>query len=517
MKNGITLLALILSISFSLTAQNEYWVYFTDKNEVEFNPYTFFDKKAIDRRINHKIDLYNISDYPVNENYLDAVASSVEATEIISRWFNAVSVFAYDDQIASMLQFPFVKHVEQIYSSNGTLALFKDTAALVEIDKLLKEQTTSMEGDLFESNHVSGKGVRVAVFDNGFKLVDKHKAFEHLRNNNKIIKTYDFIKRDDFVYDYGTHGRATLSCICGVYEGTRIGLASDIEVMLARTEYTKREPFSEEKYWLAAAEWADKNGADIISSSLGYTHHRYFISDMDGKTSLVTRAANMAASKGMLVVNSMGNEGAGKWEYMGAPADADSVLSIGAVHPNTYYHTSFSSFGPTSDKRLKPNVTAFGHVKAAGSKGLTKTQGTSFSCPLVAGFAACVLQLNPKMTNMELFHAIEKSGNLYPYFDYAHGYGIPQASYFLETEGESEKTIRIEEKEDELIIIILNEQLNTEHNYLYYHVANEKGYLDKYAVIEVYQKEALKLDRNSFGKGQILRVHYDGNTIEYKL
>ncbi len=517
MKIKNLFILLMATICFTSTyGQQEYWVFFTDKANVEFNPYTYFDAKAIDRRIKNNIDLHHISDFPVNDNYLSEVAHLVEQTEIVSRWFNAVSVFASDDQIKHVTLLPFVDRVELMYASEGRVANFEDTITTEVTDILLKEQLTSMGGDLFTKNEVTGKGVRVAVLDNGFKLVDQHAAFDHLRANNRIINTYDFIKKDDFVYDYGTHGRATLSCICGIYNGKKIGLASDVEVLLARTEYTKREPFAEEKFWLAAAEWADKNGADIISSSLGYTHHRYFTKDMDGKTSYVTRAANMAASKGILVVNSMGNEGAGNWEYMGAPADADSVLSIGAVNDKTYYHTSFSSFGPTSDKRLKPNVTAFGHVKAAGSKGLTKTQGTSFSCPLVSGFAACALQLNPDLKTMELFHKIEQSANLYPYFDYAHGYGIPQASFFLPTEKEAQETFRLDVREDEIVAVVLDTKINPEHNYLYYHIENNKGYLDKYAVIEVYQKEAFKFKKSDFSEGQILRVHYDGNTIEYK-
>ncbi len=189
----------------------------------------------------------------------------------------------------------------------------------------------------------------------------------------------------------------------------KMGLATEAEFLLARTE-VNTEPFSEEENWLAAAEWADKNGADIISSSLGYTLPRYFQYQMDGKSTLVARAATMAFEKGILVVNAMGNDGAGKWFVVGTPADAEEVLSVGGVDPFTNVHISFSSFGPTADGRMKPNVCAAGQALVASPKRITKAYGTSFATPLVTGFAACVLQLNPDFTVQELKTNIEQSG-----------------------------------------------------------------------------------------------------------
>ena len=199
------------------------------------------------------------------------------------------------------------------------------------------------------------------------------------------------------------------------------------------------EPFKEEVWWQQAVEWADKNGAMIISSSLGYGKDRYYTRDMDG-TSYVARAANMAARKGMLVVNSAGNEADdSSWQYIITPSDADSVLCIGGItHSLTdYEHISFASFGPSADGRQKPNLCAIAHVKAAAPKhdsAYSDVYGTSFSCPLVAGFAACAWQTQRGMTNMQLFDALQRSGDLYPYCDYAFGYGVPQASYFVNHE-----------------------------------------------------------------------------------
>lgn len=167
-------------------------------------------------------------------------------------------------------------------------------------------------------------------------------------------------------------------------------MASNAEFLLARTE-VNAEPFAEEEWWLAAAEWAGKNGAHIINSSLGYTYHRYFPEQMDRKTSLVARAANMAASKGIIVVNAMGNDGDNSWKAVGTPADADTVLSVGSVDPYKEYKINFSSFGPTVDGRMKPNVTNSGFAAVAVKKDkLGNAHGTSFASPLISGFVACI-------------------------------------------------------------------------------------------------------------------------------
>jgi len=270
----------------------------------------------------------------------------------------------------------------------------------------------------------------------------------------------------------------------------------------------------------AAAEWADKNGADIINSSLGYTENRYFTSDMNGKTSLVARAANMAAKKGMLVLNAAGNDGSGKWKYQGTPADADSVLSIGGIDFDSDFHISFSSYGPTSDKRMKPNICALGVAMVAGRKGIEKAYGTSFASPLATGFAACAWQTKRKATNMEMFRELEMSGELYPYFDYAHGYGVPQASFFVNAEaGPSKATFEMTTSGDDILVEIDKEQTDLEGedsgSLLFYHIENSKGYLDKYYVVSVYQYNVLRFNAADYKKGSLLRIHYKGFTKSY--
>ncbi len=512
--NFTGVLILLYTISSPVFSQNKYLVEFTDKDGVEFNPYEYFDAKAIERRIVNQVPINHFTDWPVKEEYTEILGPMVYEAGFASRWLNAQVVKAYPYQIESIRVLPFVKNIRTL-NHTAIIADFDETLeSAMNSDDLVVAQTESMQGNLFGEKGIRGLGVRIAVFDIGFNQVDKHSAFKHIRDDGRLIKTWDFIEENEDVYTDGSHGRSVLSCIGGFYDGKKIGLATEAEFLLARTEYKKKEPFAEEEFWLAAAEWADKNGAQIINSSLGYTHHRYFPKEMDGQTSLVSQAARMAVRKGILVVNSMGNEGAGEWKVVVTPADVDSVLSIGGINPNTGYHTNFSSYGPSADYSQKPNVSAFGHVVAASSAGLQQTQGTSFSSPLVAGFAACVLSANPDLKVMELYREIEKSSSLYPYYDYAHGYGIPQASYFLSKEKEDHQYVKLTTKNDTIVVEVDKALVEAEKALLYYHIENSNGVLSKYAVIGIQQKDVLSFSKKEFKRGQKLRIHVYGQTIE---
>ena len=433
---------LILFVFSNATAQNKFWVSFFDKANVTFEPLAYFDNRTIVQRLEQGISINDSSDFPVNPNYLFRVMEVADSVSVISRWLNGVAVFATPDEIKTISKFSFVKCIEPMTSQ--LLISSKISNPIFKIDKdkkaLLHFQTQRMQGDTFIAHGFDGKGLRIAVFDVGFPGVDKHPAFAHLREGKQIVDTYDFVKQTENVYGGHWHGTATLSCIGGKIELINIGLATGAEFLLARTERTMSERYSEEENWLAAAEWADRLGANIISSSLGYTNRRYFNNQMDGKTSLVARAATIAASKGILVVNSAGNEGGNSWHTIVTPSDADSVLTVGGTGPESDMHIYFSSFGPTSDGRLKPNVCAVAIAVAAKSKRITEVTGTSFSAPLVAGFAACAWQSHRKWSNMDLFNSIEKSSHLYPYFDYAHGFGIPQAGKIISGNKTAEPT-----------------------------------------------------------------------------
>lgn len=546
---GILLRAVFLTgLFFSLitgawTQSLKYYVYFSDKEGVEFHPYQYFDPKAIQRRKKAGISLDQPSDRPVNKHYLKEVAQRVDSVKMVSRWLNMAVVFSRED-ISFLEKRSFVKKVHRppVVKSH----VCRDGNSLLtglsrKNQALLKLQTRRMEGELFDKNRIDGSGLRIAVFDAGFSDYKQHPAFTHLHENEKIIKTYDFVRDKEDVDRASSHGTMVLSCIAGKADSIDIGLATGAEFLLARTERVVWEFKSEEENWLAAAEWADRNGADIISSSLGYGYHRYFPGEMDGHTSLVSKAARWAVRKGMLVVNSAGNEGGKNWRYIITPSDVDSVMAVGGTNPEKDVRISFSSYGPSAQKHLiKPNVCAFGKVIAAAGSGLTVTIGTSFSAPLVSGFAACAWQSKPELTNMELFGQIQESAHLYPYFDYAHGYGIPQAGYFLDNEPEIPPTFYFRDKGSELVIELDDkitksfsgsEQDTSDNKHgmtgehkseipkhipknLYYHIEAPGGELVKYAVIRPEGKDALTFDPGNFEKGSILRVHFEGYTGE---
>lgn len=504
---------ILFSIPMLLDAQQGYWIYFTDKNNVTSDAETYFDQKAKDKKGFNANDFTNL---PVNETYAKLIEINVDELIYTCRWFNATAVYAGEIQIEKIKMLPFVAHIDGPYFKEEiTPMVFSFDESLSDSDStLMINQLKSLQADAFISKGLDGKGVRIAIFDVGFPDADKNPAFEKIRNEGRLIDTWDFTKKKKDVFYGKSHGTDVWSCIAGNVNGKQTGLATGAEFLLAKTEIAS-EPFREEVWWLAAAEWAHKNGADIINSSLGYTYHRYFTWDMDGKTSLVTRAANMAASKGILVVNAAGNEGSEEWHTIGAPADADSVLSIGGIDPDLGYHIDFSSYGPTADKRMKPNVSAFGKAMVSGKEGFREANGTSFASPLVAGFAACALQAHPEYDNMQLFRAIEKSGNLYPYFDYAHGYGIPQAEKILNAPSVevAEPTFTIEVSNDTLHVNLLSVDPEAK-DYFYYNLTNALNVITKYFVLSATEKKVLSIPLWELN-WLTVNMHYKGYTQSY--
>ncbi|MGD0711239.1 MAG: S8 family serine peptidase [Bacteroidales bacterium] len=521
-KLFLILLLFFIGVALVSAQNNKYWVFLKNKKNITFDPYKYFDKKTIERRLQYGIPLIDSTDFPLNDDYVHAISELVDSVSNPSRWFNAISVYASVSEIEEVKKLPEVRSVEKMEAVaipaeyDNTYLNPKDSTLLASLPK----QTARMGGNLFQEKGIDGKGIRIAIFDGGFPTVDTNPAFEQVRKDGRIIKTWDFVKNKEFVYSWMSHGTMVMSCICGIINGKKIGLATGAEFLLARTE-VRREPYFEEDNWLAAVEWADKNGADIISSSLGYTYQRYFPNQMDGKTALVTRAANLAAKKGILVINAVGNDGDNKWKIIAAPADADSALSVGGINPLTEYHFSFSSFGPTWDKRMKPNVSAYAHVIAAGKDKLQAVEGTSFACPLIAGFAACAWQINRGLNNMQIFNSIEESGDLFPYFDYAHGYGVPQASYFTEHKMTvPDKTFEFVDDDDYVKVVVTQEYMDNKEKgsakYLYYNIQNTDGTLKEYNVILVLQNDVLTLTKSNFKKGQKLNVHLGNFNRSYQ-
>lgn len=486
-----TVLFLILTCSLlAARAQQTYWVFLTDKAGTTFDPYAYFDAKAIERYAQVGADLFDPTNYPVSPAYEQGIAALADQVVGSSRWLNAVGVEATPSQVQAIQALPYVLRVEPIMSRMQHAEAHIDATSdddISAIDSSLDIQLQRMQGGLFRQAGIDGHGIRIAVFDGGFPRVNTHDAFAHLRNDHRILHTWNFPNRKEDVYGWNSHGTMTLSCIAGRKGNTDIGLATGAEFLLARTEI-ESEPFKEEIWWMQAVEWADKYGANIISSSLGYGKDRYYTNQMDG-TSYVARAANLAARKGILVVNSAGNEADDNtWMYIITPSDADSVLCIGGIERTLteYNHISFASVGPSADGRQKPNLCAFGHAMAAATgsdHAYNLVYGTSFSCPLVAGFAACAWQASPGLTNMQLFDALQRSADLYPYCDYTFGYGVPQASYFVGQAKAAVPTFRFEEVDPTTVKMhILAPIQNTN---LFYKNVEQDGHIDRYGRLQL--------------------------------
>ena len=516
-------------------------VYFTDKQGQTIDPYTFYHPNAIDRRLKNNIPLVRFSDIPVSTNYVNQINTICDSISMVSRWLNLAIVWTDEVGIEKLNQLAFVSKVEIIESSRMNLcsivikdSIKSDNTLSIEDEKLLHFQTDRMKRKIFHDNGIKGKGIRIAVFDAGFTDVDVHDAFKHLT----IEKTYDFVANKEDVYGHSTHGTGVLSCIGGLYNDVPIGFATEATFLLARTERNYSEFRSEEENWLAAAEWADINGADLINSSLGYTKKRYFVEDMNGKVSLASKAAQFAFRKGMVVVNAAGNDGYTSWKYIGAPADADSVIAVGGIDPYTDLRISFSSYGPSADGRIKPEVSALGMVVLATKKNQYQVSyGTSFASPLVCGFVACFMQRNPQMSNKDVYSRIVETGSLYPYFDYAHGFGIPQADKGsalpnLMPQIAALPNITLTEKESQLELQLTKYYFEYnkdtaavfEKN-IYYHIQSPDGVLTQYKVLKFDQKYFNKNDKElpkidlvntkMLQANTIVRVHFEGFTASY--
>ncbi|MBT9392460.1 S8 family serine peptidase [Hymenobacter sp. NST-14] len=539
-----------------------YWVTFRDKAGQQFRPAAYFSPAAQARRRRQHLPAADSTDFPVRPDYLARVRAATDSVTLVSRWFNAVACRATPAQAARLRALPGVRSVQE-WAVRPLLPADRSAAAaaapLSAADRTLaRQQTAALGAADFRRAGLTGQGLRIAIFDVGFSGTDRHPAFARLRRRGAIVATYDFLRRTSNVYQGGTHGTQVLSCIAGrLPDSTALGLAPDAEFLLARTEQMHREKYAEEEAWLAAAEWADRNGADIINSSLGYTDRRYFPEQMDGRTSLVARAAELAVRKGMLVVNAAGNAGDDpQWHTVGTPADGDSVLAVGGIDPLTFLHLDFSSYGPAPGGRLKPNVAAFGVAITAVPGGYNRTEGTSFASPLVAGFAACVWQQQRSLTVMELFGRLQESGSLYPYFDYAHGYGLPRATFFTAPAANraavptfdfvrADSVVRVVIRPAAAFVPARTLPLYADSvlavasgppaapvgggpdeapvpvpeppAYVYWQLLAPDNQVLRYEVLEVSQRAVLQLPTPELTAGRALRVHYRGYTETFSL
>ncbi|MCX6262569.1 MAG: S8 family peptidase, partial [Bacteroidia bacterium] len=290
---------------------------------------------------------------------------------------------------------------------------------------------TMVNGYPLHNSGFDGKGILIAVLDGGFTNADQISSLGDLQNRKGIKATYNFVENNEFVYSFHNHGTAVLSVLAGKIPGFIEGTAPGAEYLLLRTEDVDSEFPCEEDLWAAGAEFADSAGADIISSSLGYFNFddpalNYKVSDLDGNSAFVTRVADIAASKGILVVNSAGNERNKDWKRIIFPADGDSVVAAGAVDGNNYI-SDFSSAGPSADSRIKPDNVAMGvsvPVQISVTS-IARSSGTSFSCPVLSGIAACLMQAVPHALNTDIIKVLHSSADRYSSPDSLYGYGIP--------------------------------------------------------------------------------------------
>ena len=441
---AMLLLAVILSLAgeaaWSQDARYKYWIGFSGPKSVQYSisrPEEFLTDRAIERRNNQGIAV-DESDIPVSRAMVDSLKAMGGEVLMTSRWFNAAAVASGDSLfLGKLLRKSWVANAELVYQSIVAPATAAEGPQVAKADMpaLLygssERQITLMNGKTLHDQNLRGQGMVIAVLDAGFYMADTLSAFDSLRTNGQILGYRDFVDPGGNLFIQSSHGMSVLSLMGGNVPGELVGTAPGASYWLLRSEDVSSEWRIEEVNWLAAAEFADSVGADIINSSLGYSlfddpseDHSY--ADMDGKSTLVSRAAQMASNKGILVVNSAGNSGNSAWKYIIAPADAKGVLAVGAVDTNGMIAT-FSSYGPTWDHRIKPNTLAVG-LGAEIFLSSNRTGpgfGTSFASPLIAGMAACLWQKFPLVTSEEIKTAIEQSSNLYDRPDDQYGYGIP--------------------------------------------------------------------------------------------
>lgn len=448
MKNNLLFLFLWIIPILYFAQQEEAWVYLSDKQNVSaslLDPITILTQKAIDRKINHGV-LIDERDVPVNENYISQLKTQTGITVLAkSKWFNAVHVRGSEINIKALTGLSFVTSVDFADKSlNFKKVQHKkesklETAFTSFIYGNALNQIEMIKGDQLHLANYTGNGMTIAILDAGFTNVHLMTSFKRLRDAGHIIDDYDFVNRDDDVYTntISSHGTWVLSAMAGYVENNYVGTAPDASYYLFITEDAAGENPVEESYWVEAAERADSLGVDVINTSLGYTtfdntKYNYAPSDMNGNTAFITKGANIAFEKGMLLVNSAGNDGDMSWQIVGAPADASGVFTVGAVDASGDY-ASFSSIGSAIQPTKKPDVVAQGLGSAVidTNDALITLNGTSFSSPILAGGMACLWQALPYKTNAEIMQLVRASASQFNNPDFYLGYGIPNLQLAL--------------------------------------------------------------------------------------
>jgi len=451
------------------------WVRFADHGDLEHAPAlerraaarATVSARSLERRAQRRCAESFANDLPVEPRYVSVLVARGFHVRVVSRWLNAASVEAAPERLGELAALPFVSGVEPVERARASLDFERATAEIEPVAARLHAaaapalapglapaqpgdaafygasaaQNALIESDRLHARGLSGSGMLVTMIDTGFR--ETNLAFDSLR----VVARRDFIHgdsvvvnqagQDDAGQDY--HGTETLSVVGAFEPGVLVGTAFRARFALAKVDVVTSETPVEMDWWQAAAEWADSLGADVISSSLGYTTFdapfpSYTYGDMDGRTTVVTRAAAEAARRGIVVVTAQGNEGGSPWRYLIAPADADTVCAVGATD-STGRVAFFSSYGPSADGRVKPDVCAMGVSTTLASPGsdvnLTRASGTSFSTPAVAGVAAMLLEAHPQWTPFDVIQALRATASRFTSPDTHSGYGLARAEAAL--------------------------------------------------------------------------------------
>ena len=466
---GIFILYL-MSLSTPVHAQTSYYFYvqLKDKNHSPYtlaNPTLYLSERALIRRTDFNIAIDSL-DLPVNPSYISQIENLGVHVHNASKWMNGLTVILTDSSKMSQVRtLQFVKFVQYTGLLVGPVLApkAKVQSPLTLNYGIADGQISQLNGKQLHTEGYLGQGMQIGVIDAGFTNVNTNPCFDSLRLQGRLLGTKDIINPQSNIYTEDSHGAMVLSTMTGNLPGQYLGTAPKASYWLIRTEYSPTEYKVETDFWCSGAEFADSVGVDIITSSLGYYTFddptmSFSYADMTGKISRASRAATIASQKGIIVLVAAGNEGASAWHYIGSPADADGIISVGAV-TSTGVPSSFTSFGPSYDGRTKPEICATGTssaiVTTAGSP--SYGNGTSFATPIMAGMMACLLQRYKSLTThqhiQDFLNSVFKTGNLFNNPTAQMGYGIPD---FVKAEQNLVLLNAVTQVEDKNYTIIYN-------------------------------------------------------------
>ena len=422
---------------------NVYWIGFSDRGEEGCSSDASLSEKALARRLKYGIGLTD-DDFPVNQAYIEQLLQLGCKVLGVSRWLNGALVSVGDESVIARIDsLPFVvdardrrpqknKHPQK--AADCRRAAVAPTRT--EADSVYGEagwQIAALGGEVLHRKGFRGEGVTIAVLDEGFYGADVHPAFDSLRASGRLLGYRDFSMREEPFFDYkrSNHGTKVLSCMAANEPGSHVGTAPEAAYWLLSSEHGLKESPIEEYFWVFAAEFADSVGVDIINSSLGYARfddvsHNYSHRDFYKYRSPTSQAAACAWRKGIVVLVSAGNDGNTAWQYHLFPAETPEVITVGAVDAEGQI-TEFSSKGYPNRKLVKPDVVAPGKgaLLSDGTSGYVSQDGTSYATPLVSGLVACLLQLNPELTNTEIKRLLRENATHSTTPNRCYGYGVP--------------------------------------------------------------------------------------------